>query len=171
LAYHFPFEQLGVAIDGDVGFGPRILQDLSNCFDPSPGIAQMIVNGISRDAKEPASKVNGAAVEGTQVMHDLEKDSRSHILGRVAVKQPAHAIAKDIVVMHQIKPGKGVRVAARSSDQTNMFAFANGQICLPSCSFFAVSDCHRDYKRAVSDCHRDYKRMSGTKRCRKYWRS
>jgi hypothetical protein len=89
-------------------------------------------------------------------MHNLEEDSRSHILGRVAVKQPAHAIAKDIVVMHQIKLGKGVRIAARSLDQTNMFAFANGQIYLPLYSFSTCSNCHRDYKRTA-----------GAKRCKK----
>ncbi|MEA3227017.1 MAG: hypothetical protein U9Q07_13785 [Planctomycetota bacterium] len=31
----------------------------------------------------------------------------------------------------------------------NGYAFANGQIYLPLCSFSACSNCHRDYKRAA----------------------
>jgi hypothetical protein len=88
-------------------------------------------------------------------MHHLEKNSRSHVFGGVAVKQPAHTVAKYAVVVHQIKLCKRIRISACLPDKIRIVVFSDSQGRPPLYPFFVCFDRHRNYKRT-----------GGVKRCK-----
>ncbi len=89
-------------------------------------------------------------------MHHLEENSRSHIFSGVSVEQPAHAVAKYAVVVHQIELCKRIRISACLPNKIRIIVFANSQGRPPRYPFFACFDRHRNYKRT-----------GGMKRCKK----
>ena len=80
-------------------------------------------------------------------MHHFEENSRSYIFSGVAVKQPMHAVAKHVVVVHQIELCKRIRISACVPDKIRIVVFANSQGRPPLYPFFACFDRHRNYKR------------------------
>jgi hypothetical protein len=89
-------------------------------------------------------------------MHHFEEDSRGHIFSGVAIKQPAHTVAKYVVIVHQVELRKRLRISACLPDQIRIVVFADSQGRLPLHPFIACFDCHRNYKR-----------MGGSQRCKK----
>ena len=80
-------------------------------------------------------------------MHNFKENSGSYVFSILAVKQPAQAIVKYIVIVCQIELCKSVRIATRPLDKITFFVFANGQGRLPLYPFFFSSSYHRNYKR------------------------